>query len=115
MIPKPRASGTPGEILPEKVLAPLDTTQGAPKTQPCPECGSAMVFEVRADEVTYLAHTRALETLGWWCSKCGEAILEGAALRATEKAYLELKADVDERTAILDELTAEAQKLKLGY
>ena len=36
-----------------------------------------------------------MKTLGWWCSKCGESILEGAALRATEKEFLELKAEVD--------------------
>jgi len=36
-----------------------------------------------------------LKTLGWWCTKCGEAILEGAALQAREKAFLELKAEVD--------------------
>ena len=65
------------------------------KTQPCPECGGEMRYEKHADEVTYLGHKRALKTLGWWCSKCGEAILEGTALRAREKAFLELKAEVD--------------------
>lgn len=30
-----------------------------------------------------------------WCSRCGEAILEGAALRAREKAFVDLKAEVD--------------------
>lgn len=52
------------------------------KTQPCPECGGEMRYEKHADEVSYLGHKRTLKTLGWWCSKCGEAILEGAALRA---------------------------------
>lgn len=65
------------------------------KTQPCPECGGEMRYEKHADEVSYLGHKRALKTLGWWCAKCGEAILEGAALRAGEKAFLELKAEVD--------------------
>ena len=66
-----------------------------PKTQPCPECGGDMRYEKHADEVSYQGHTRKLKTLGWWCSKCGESILEGAALRASEKAFLELKAEVD--------------------
>jgi len=35
------------------------------KTQPCPECGGAMRYEKHSDEVTYLGHKRALDTLGW--------------------------------------------------
>ncbi|MGO9832969.1 MAG: YgiT-type zinc finger protein [Polyangiaceae bacterium] len=42
------------------------------KTQPCPECGGEMRYEKHSDEVTYLGHKRALDTLGWWCSKCGD-------------------------------------------
>ncbi len=66
-----------------------------PKTLPCNECGGAMHHEKHADKVSYLGHERTLSTLGWWCSKCEEAILEGAALRGREKAFLELKAEVD--------------------
>jgi HTH-type transcriptional regulator/antitoxin MqsA len=65
------------------------------KTQACPECGSTMRHEKRTDEVTYLGHARTLKTLGWWCSSCDEAILEGDALRSRERAFLELKAAVD--------------------
>ncbi len=66
-----------------------------PKTQPCPECGGEMRFEKRADKITYLGKSRTLKTLGWWCSKCDEAILDGEALRLREMAFLELKAEVD--------------------
>lgn len=55
------------------------------KTQPCPECGGEMRYEKHADEVSYLGHVRKIKTLGWWCSRCGEGILDGAALRASEK------------------------------
>lgn len=65
------------------------------KTQPCPECGGEMRYEKHADEVSYQGHTRKLKTLGWWCGKCGESIVEGEALRASERAFLELKAEVD--------------------
>ena len=65
------------------------------KTQPCPECGGEMRYEKHNDELSYLGHVRKIKTLGWWCSKCGEGILDGAALRASEKAFLELKAGVD--------------------
>jgi HTH-type transcriptional regulator/antitoxin MqsA len=65
------------------------------KTQPCPECGGEMRFEKHSDEVRYQGQTRALKTLGWWCSTCDEAILSGDALREREVAFLELKAEVD--------------------
>jgi HTH-type transcriptional regulator/antitoxin MqsA len=54
-----------------------------------------MRFQKQPDEIEYQGHKRTLRTLGWWCSQCGEAIFDGDALRAREKAFLELKADVD--------------------
>ncbi len=66
-----------------------------PTTQPCPECGGQMAFEKRANKITYLGHSRTLKTLAWWCGSCGEAILDGDALRVRETAFLELKAAVD--------------------
>src|SRR3954469_9125895 len=83
------------------------------KTQPCPECGAEMRHEKRSDEVSYLGHKRALKTLGWWCSKCTEAILEGASLRAREKAFVDLKAEVD---GVLgpDEIAATREQLGLS-
>ena len=65
------------------------------KTQRCPECGGEMRYEKRSDEVTYRGHKRTFDTLGWWCSMCEEVILDGPALQAREKAFLELKAEVD--------------------
>jgi HTH-type transcriptional regulator/antitoxin MqsA len=83
------------------------------KTQPCPECGGEMRYEKHADELSYQGHTKSLKTLGWWCSKCGEGILDGAALRANEKAFLELKAEVD---GVLgpDEVAAARERLGLS-
>ena len=83
------------------------------KTQPCPECGGEMRYGKHADEVSYLGHKRVLDTLGWWCSKCGEAILEGPALQAREKTFLELKAEVD---GVLgpDEVAATRERLGLS-
>jgi HTH-type transcriptional regulator / antitoxin MqsA len=83
------------------------------KNQPCPECGGPMRYEKRTDRVSYLGHERALITLGRWCSKCGEAILEGSALQAREKAFLELKAEVD---GVLgpDEVAAARERLGLS-
>lgn len=82
-------------------------------TQPCPICGGEMRYEKHADEVRYLGHTRALKTLGWWCSKCGEGILKGAPLGARAKAYFDLKAEVD---GVLspDEVAAARERLGLS-
>lgn len=65
------------------------------KTQPCPECGGKMRYKTRDETIDYLGHSRTIQTLAWWCSKCGEGILSGPPLLASEKAYLELKAEVD--------------------
>jgi YgiT-type zinc finger domain-containing protein len=54
-----------------------------------------MLFQEQPDEIEYRGHMRTFRTLGWWCSECGEAIFDGEALRAREKDFLELKAEVD--------------------
>lgn len=81
------------------------------KTQPCPSCGSDMRFEQRDDVVTYKGHERRLKTRGWWCSECKEAILDGKALAASERAFLGLKAEVD---GVLAPEEVAAIRTKLG-
>jgi YgiT-type zinc finger domain-containing protein len=61
----------------------------------CPACASAMVYETRPDVLTYKGRERSVNTLGWWCTQCAEAIFTGEPLAANERAYLELKAEVD--------------------
>lgn len=65
------------------------------KTQPCPECGGLMRFEKHDDVLAYKGKSRTIKTLGWWCTSCDEAILTGDPLVAHEKAFLQLKAEVD--------------------
>jgi HTH-type transcriptional regulator/antitoxin MqsA len=81
------------------------------KTQACPECGGSMRYEKHADKLRYKAHTRTIKTLGWWCTKCGEGILAGDALRGHEKAVLEFKADIDH---VLSPSEVAAVREKLG-
>ena len=65
------------------------------KTQPCPECGHPMRYEKHDDVLVYRDRKRTIKTLGWWCTKCGEAILSGEPLIAHERAFQQLKAEVD--------------------
>jgi HTH-type transcriptional regulator / antitoxin MqsA len=65
------------------------------KTQTCPECGSVMRYELHDDVLEYKGQERTIKTLGWWCTRCGAAILTGEPLLAHERAFLELKAEVD--------------------
>lgn len=65
------------------------------KTQACPECGGLMRYEKHEDVVTYRGHEHAIKTLGWWCTNCGEGILTGDAPVRHDKAFLQLKANVD--------------------
>ena len=83
------------------------------KTQPCPSCGSEMRVERRDDRVVYKGHERQLKTRGWWCSKCDEAIFDGKVLAVRERAFLDLKAEVDGVLAP-DEVAAIRTKLGLS-
>jgi putative zinc finger/helix-turn-helix YgiT family protein len=65
------------------------------KAQACPECGGLMRYEKHDDVLKYQGHKRTIQTLSWWCTKCGEAILTGEPLVRHEKAFLPLKAVVD--------------------
>jgi HTH-type transcriptional regulator/antitoxin MqsA len=66
------------------------------KTQPCPECGGIMRHEKHDDVLEYKGESRTIKTLGWWCTRCGEAILTGEPLALHEKAFQQLKAEVDQ-------------------
>ena len=68
---------------------------GKRQTQPCHECGGEMRYERHADVLTYQGRTKTIQTLGWWCSSCDEAILTGEPLIEHEKAFQEFKAEVD--------------------
>ena len=68
---------------------------GKVRTQGCPECGGVMKYEKHPDLLTYQGHERTIKTLGWWCSRCGEAILAGEPLLVHERAFQRLKAEVD--------------------
>jgi HTH-type transcriptional regulator / antitoxin MqsA len=65
------------------------------KTQPCIECSGTMTFEERPEAIEYKGHTIQIATEGWWCDTCAEAILDGAALKKSEAAFMALKASVD--------------------
>jgi HTH-type transcriptional regulator / antitoxin MqsA len=65
------------------------------KTQPCPECEGEMKYGKHADVLSYRGHTRKIQSLGWWCTKCEEGILTGKPLVAHARAFQNLKAEVD--------------------
>lgn len=70
-----------------------------------------MLYERRADQLTYKDRSRTIRTLAWWCSKCGEGILSGKPLAAREKAFAKLKAEVD---GVLTPSQVAAIREKLG-
>jgi HTH-type transcriptional regulator / antitoxin MqsA len=77
----------------------------------CPECGAPMVYETRPDTIEYGGEERVFPMLAWWCTECDEAIFEGQPLADREKAFLELKAEVDE---VLSPSQVAAVRTKLG-
>jgi len=70
-----------------------------------------MVYEERPDTIEYGGRARMIPMLAWWCTKCEEAIFEGQPLADREKAFLELKAEVDE---VLSPAEVKAAREKLG-
>lgn len=77
----------------------------------CPACGDAMVHERRRDQVRYKQARRTRRTLGWWCTRCDEAIFEGPALAARERAFAALRAEVE---GVLPPTQVRAIRTKLG-
>ncbi len=63
----------------------------------CPVCGTknAMVLEARNVPVRYKEHQREHLVTTWWCTKCGEGILEPEMLAENERRFVELRAQVD--------------------
>ena len=65
------------------------------KAQRCPECAGRMTWKTKVERLEYKGRTKSIRTRAWWCNGCGEGIVAGAALKAAERAYLVLKAEVD--------------------
>jgi len=84
-----------------------------PSKKTCPACGASMLHETRQDTVDYKGHSKSFDVTGWWCSSCDEAIFEGPELEAAERAFVELRAEVE--SVLLPEEVAEIRtKLNLS-
>lgn len=79
----------------------------------CSSCGGAMRHETREDFVEYKEHRKAFKVSGWWCTSCDEAIFEGPELEAAERAFVELRAEV-EAVLLPEEIAEIRQKLHLS-
>jgi HTH-type transcriptional regulator / antitoxin MqsA len=83
------------------------------KSQPCPECGGRMTFKAKTEQLEYKGHTTQIRSEGWWCASCGEGILEAEALKASERAFVDLKAKVDGLLSP-DEIATIRKRLRLS-
>jgi len=79
----------------------------------CPECDGRAVYGTRTDTVEYQGQTATVRIPGYWCAKCGEAVLEGAALEKREQAFLGLRAKA-EGVLSPTEVTSIRERLKLS-
>ena len=82
-----------------------------PRTKTCPACGNDMVRDTRPDTIAYKGLTAKVRQPGWYCTKCDEAVIESADARATEKAFVALKACAD---GLLPSEKIAAIRAKLG-
>lgn len=65
-----------------------------PQTRECHECGAAMVYETRPDEMSVDGRVRHHVMLGWWCTACPEAAFSEGTLLEYEEAYLAFRDEV---------------------
>jgi HTH-type transcriptional regulator/antitoxin MqsA len=78
----------------------------------CPACShEKLVREVRTARYEYRGEVCEYEQIGDWCPSCGEAILTGDDMAATEGVLLDFMRRVEERQA--GELARIRRKLKL--
>lgn len=62
----------------------------------CPFCGNGVLEAKTITETyTYKGQSFKIEQPGEWCSGCGEGILSGTDLKATEKQIRDFQARVD--------------------
>lgn len=50
----------------------------------CPWGCGPLVRDARRETICMLGHTIVRRTAGWWCDKCGEAVIDGPELVAAE-------------------------------
>jgi HTH-type transcriptional regulator/antitoxin MqsA len=79
----------------------------------CPECGGKMRWETREDSVVYKGHRKVFSTTAWWCESCQEAIIDGPALQVAERAFVELRAEV-EQVLLPEEVSEVRRKLNIS-
>lgn len=65
------------------------------KYEICHECGSKMFRDTKPDTLTYKGQSITINQPGYYCSGCDEVLLDGKDAKATEAAFLELKAKAE--------------------
>jgi HTH-type transcriptional regulator/antitoxin MqsA len=89
----------------------MNATRHAPRSA-CPACSAgALVREVRVSRFEYRGETLTYDQSGDWCTECGEAVLSGEDLEATEGLLIDFMQRVDRAQA--EELSRIRRKLKL--
>ena len=89
----------------------MNVTDHTPRPA-CPACSTGtLVREVRGSRFEYRGETLSYEQPGDWCTECGEALLSGEDMAATETLIVDFMRRVDRTQA--DELSRIRRKLKL--
>lgn len=61
----------------------------------------------------YKGHRKAFPTTAWWCERCKEAIIDGPAMQMAERAFVELRAEVDQ-ILLPEEVSQVRKKLNIS-
>jgi HTH-type transcriptional regulator/antitoxin MqsA len=71
----------------------MGTTE--PKTRSCPACGGTAVRETRPRTIRYKRRSVQIQQPAWWCTDCGEGILDSKDAAVADVAFATLKARVE--------------------
>lgn len=65
------------------------------KKEICHECGNIMRRNKKTKTFSYKGHTIKVKQPGWYCTGCSEILLTSEDIKATEPAFLQLKAEAE--------------------
>lgn len=64
--------------------------------RPCPACGGKMLRQTRPRTIRYKKQSAEIEQPAWWCTACGEGVLDAKDSAIADRAFATLKARAED-------------------
>lgn len=66
-----------------------------PETRKCPVCGGHALRQTRRRTIRYKDKSLVIDQPAWWCSACGEGVLDAEDSAVADRAFADLKAEAE--------------------